>query len=523
MKGARVTPESDELLVGNVVRKALVGSLVIRNWPRFQELMYDCVHKVEDADEDELMKQLFTQRLRSKLGKDYQNKILPEAQGIPPETFGVSVWSCDGQFLELGDAGKVTCVASSIIWPVVLTHLRRGPDFAEELLMGREPSGLAEDAAILNRDGLPYSPFMVTGELVLCQQLLVQAKEALSLDMIQACRTAKGAPELSIIKSVMESTGFLSFWRALCVCEKVEIEESVYVKHWDNYRTRGILYLLLDTQKKFDASLTEVTLAIWCALRSIQVTTSTVAWIAATFANKGATPMGDKIFQQGVAQVRMSILFSCGADWGAGAAQCSIGAPVKTSRNGMCMLIVPGVLGLCVLSPVCDLYENSLKGMYFLQEFTKTFSVHAYEHPDWDLSGSRWDLQKYHGASCYTIGHQTVVAAENHDLNTLQEFSSMGVDLNFADYDGRTPMHIAAKEGHKRVVCWLLEHNVNAVPVDRWGRRPLDEAVCNGHCEVALVLNDPESARYRAEDLDDNASCYTASTGAPTRSRTKSC
>lgn len=45
------------------------------------------------------------------------------------------------------------------------------------------------------------------------------------------------------------------------------------------------------------------------------------------------------------------------------------------------------------------------------------------------------------------------------------------------DYDGRTPLHIAACEGHYNVVEYLLGHGATVYAKDRYGHTPLHNAV----------------------------------------------
>lgn len=44
----------------------------------------------------------------------------------------------------------------------------------------------------------------------------------------------------------------------------------------------------------------------------------------------------------------------------------------------------------------------------------------------------------------------------------------LGGNLDLEDYDGRRAMHLAAAEGHKHVLKFLLENRAYASPLDRY-------------------------------------------------------
>ncbi|OEU16662.1 ankyrin, partial [Fragilariopsis cylindrus CCMP1102] len=60
--------------------------------------------------------------------------------------------------------------------------------------------------------------------------------------------------------------------------------------------------------------------------------------------------------------------------------------------------------------------------------------------------------------------------------------------VNFRDYDRRTPLHIAASEGHLEICKLLLERGSKINRSDRWGGAPLDDAHRHKHIEVVQYL-----------------------------------
>lgn len=73
-------------------------------------------------------------------------------------------------------------------------------------------------------------------------------------------------------------------------------------------------------------------------------------------------------------------------------------------------------------------------------------------------------------------------------LDEVIEKLEAGADPQFADYDMRTPLHLAAAEGHTLVCSLLLEKGAHVSVRDRWANTPLGDAVDNGHVEVQSLL-----------------------------------
>eukprot|EP00516_Mucochytrium_quahogii_P001350 CAMPEP_0203761766 /NCGR_PEP_ID=MMETSP0098-20131031/14788_1 /ASSEMBLY_ACC=CAM_ASM_000208 /TAXON_ID=96639 /ORGANISM=" , Strain NY0313808BC1" /LENGTH=542 /DNA_ID=CAMNT_0050655899 /DNA_START=421 /DNA_END=2049 /DNA_ORIENTATION=- len=85
------------------------------------------------------------------------------------------------------------------------------------------------------------------------------------------------------------------------------------------------------------------------------------------------------------------------------------------------------------------------------------------------------------------LGRYLQAAADGN----LESIQSMGqVDVNCADYDQRTAIHVSASEGRLEVVKYLIENGALVNCRDRWGRTPLDDALAGGYAEVVQLLKE---------------------------------
>jgi len=74
------------------------------------------------------------------------------------------------------------------------------------------------------------------------------------------------------------------------------------------------------------------------------------------------------------------------------------------------------------------------------------------------------------------------------ELMVLRQLAASGVDVNIADYDRRSALHLAASEGHEPAVRYLLAIGADTAYTDRYGNRALEDSIREGHEGVELVL-----------------------------------
>ena len=83
---------------------------------------------------------------------------------------------------------------------------------------------------------------------------------------------------------------------------------------------------------------------------------------------------------------------------------------------------------------------------------------------------------------------EMIWAASLGDLIGIKRLVAQGVPLETADYDRRTPLHLAAAEGRLPVVEYFIAHGAKTSSRDRWGNTPLDEAIRHDQDDVASLL-----------------------------------
>ncbi|XP_050102650.1 potassium channel SKOR-like isoform X2 [Malus sylvestris] len=79
-------------------------------------------------------------------------------------------------------------------------------------------------------------------------------------------------------------------------------------------------------------------------------------------------------------------------------------------------------------------------------------------------------------------------AAYHGDLFQLKGLIRTGADPNKTDYDGRSPLHLAALKGHEDITLFLIQEGVDINIKDNFGNTPLLEAIKNGNDRVSSLL-----------------------------------
>lgn len=391
---------------------------------------------------------------------------IPQLGRVDAEQFGVSLCTIDGQRLSLGQSEVPFCVQSStkpILYSLALEE--RGEETVHRHI-GCEPSGRSFNELTLNDQGRPHNPLINAGAIMACSLIRPQENIADRFEYV------------------------FDMWQRLSGNRKPGFSNPTYLSERATADRNFALGYFMRENGAFPegADLVE-TLEFYFQCCSLEMTAEAMSVVAATLANGGVCPVtGERVFSPDTVQKCLTLMYSCGMYDFSGEWAFRIGLPAKSGVSGVIMVVVPNVMGLCTWSPRLDSHGNSVRGIDFCRELIRTFNFHNYDNLVGGLNGKK-DPRIDPGRVQRNLLIDLCWAAAEGDLTGIRRLVVQGVDLNAADYDGRTAIHLAASEGQSDVVQYFIRQGVNLSPIDRWGNTPLDDARRAGHQPVADLLS----------------------------------
>ncbi len=461
-----------------LIERALQGQMVI---PDFTEFCRD-IEEIHAA----------TQANRGGKAADYIPQLdLPEPA---LDSFGVGVCTVDGQRFALGDSETFFSLQSTCKPINYCLALEEHGAETVHAYIGHEPSGACFNEVTLDKQNRPHNPMINAGAIMSSALIGLREKRRLAG---QGGLDARGWAG-SRFDAVM------ACWQALCGGEKPRFSTPVYLSERQTADRNFALAYFMREKDAFpeDAELHDV-LDFYFQCCAIELNAEMMSVVAATLANGGICPIsGTRVFRTETVQRCLAMMSSCGMYDFSGEFAFTIGLPAKSGVCGGILIVVPNVMGLCTWSPRLDAHGNSVRGVEFCRRLVETFNFHNYDILT-DASAKK-DPRISRTRRQATRVNELIWAASKGDLGAIQDQRLRGAELGCADYDLRTPLHLAAAENQTEVVRFFIREQardparVELSPKDRWGGTPLDDAYLQGHREVIALL---EGAGGRRGDL----------------------
>uniref|UniRef100_A0A7E4W0G2 glutaminase n=1 Tax=Panagrellus redivivus TaxID=6233 RepID=A0A7E4W0G2_PANRE len=432
-----------------LVSKTLQNELIIPSWPQFCGKIKEIFLKCRNVNGGKVA--------------DY----IPQLSRVNPDKWGIAICTVDGQRIAFGDSKEPFCfqsVSKAFNYAIAASEL--GADYVHRYV-GQEPSGRLFNEICLDNQNKPHNPMVNSGAIVVTSLINNKVNLADRFDyMMTAYRRIAGGEHIGFNNAV-----FLS--------ERATADRNYALAYY------------MKENKCFPPETKSLTDALdfYFQLCALETNCEHLAVMAATLANGGVCPITEeRCIKSRPCRDVLSLMNSCGMYDYSGQFSFHVGLPAKSGVSGNMIVVIPNLVGIAIWSPPLDEMGNSCRGVAFCKELVNQFNFHNYDSLAHNES-EKFDPRKRVGDREKNQVVSLLFAAKAGDINSIRRMHMKGIDLEMADYDRRTALHLAASEGQLDVVEYLLNVvHVRPDPKDRWNHTPLHDAKSEKHFNVVNFL-----------------------------------
>ncbi|WP_309498063.1 glutaminase A [Sulfurovum sp.] len=257
---------------------------------------------------------------------------------VDSKIFGITLVTPDGKVYEIGDTKEEVSIQSiSKVFTAAKVIQEHGEKFLQEKI-GVNATGLAFNSiiALEQHGGSASNPFVNAGAIQ--STSWVGAKDSEE-------RWAK-------------ISGYMDDFAG----RKLPFNEEVYQSEVNDNKRNQAISKILDAYGRMGSDPLEAT-TVYTKQCSVNISAHDLAMMGATFANDGVNPVTrKKVLDEKYVPKILAVMATAGLYDNAGDWLYLTGSPAKSGVGGGILAIVPGKMGIGVVSPPLDTFGNSVRG-----------------------------------------------------------------------------------------------------------------------------------------------------------------
>jgi glutaminase len=284
----------------------------------------------------ENIEKIYNKLKNTKGGKNAD--YIKELSHVNPNLYAISIYTVDGQKFDIGDYKEEFSIQScSKIFTLALALEKHGIKHLKETIHSNKSMESFDSICEVDKQNHSINPFVNAGAM---------ATTSLSYK----------SDKVQFIKNIVNMMDKFAD-------KKLHINNKIYnSEKSNNNRNLAIAYLLKDYNNFYGD--VEKTVDVYTKQCSVMVTSEDVALMAATIANGGINPksglhvISRKNSNYIIDQMCISGLYNETDDW-----MKEVGFPAKSGVSGILLIVIPGIMGMSIISPPLNKYGNSVKGI----------------------------------------------------------------------------------------------------------------------------------------------------------------
>ena len=257
---------------------------------------------------------------------------------VDSKIFGITLVTPEGKVYEIGDTTEVVSIQSiSKVFTAAKVIQEKGETFLQEKI-GVNATGLAFNSiiAIEQHGGSASNPFVNAGAIQ-------------STSWVEAKDSKERWTKIS---------GYMDDFAG----KKLGFNDLVYDSEVNDNKRNQAISKLLDAYGRMGSDPLEAT-TVYTKQCSVNISSHDLAVMGATFANDGVNPLtGKKVLDRQYVPKILAVMATAGLYDNAGDWLYLTGTPAKSGVGGGILAIVPGKMGIGVVSPPLDKFGNSVRG-----------------------------------------------------------------------------------------------------------------------------------------------------------------